>query len=93
MKGEINIVLEGASLKETERCEAIIRQMFESGMFAFRNGKLTLHFDNDGMLAQVDADYIKWRRRGMDTHTLVNPFNSAIIESNSLTHNNERVIN
>ena len=60
--GIITIKLEGISLKETERCRAIIHELFEMGIFNVRNGKAILNFDHEGSLAEVEIQVKRWRR-------------------------------
>jgi len=91
-EAQININLEGVTFEQARRCELIIRQLFEAGIFSMKSGKAILHFDKDGMMAQVDLDYVKWRRNELSPYTLDKIYNSAKIEIVSQTPENERAI-
>ncbi len=83
MIGKIEILLEGASLKETERVRSIIHKMIEQGVFGIRRGRATLSFDHNGILGRIDMDIQKWSRddeiRGTKT-ILDNSFKNATVE-------------
>jgi hypothetical protein len=60
--GIINIKLEGIETPELERVRCIIQTCFEQGLFNVRNGKVSLNFDSDGTLQEMDFSVKKWRR-------------------------------
>ena len=47
---------------EVERIRANIHVLLENGVFKTRNGNITLHFDSDGQLKQIEQDIVKWRK-------------------------------
>lgn len=59
--GKIEIVLEGVTLEQTERLRGIIHTLFEQGLFNLRNGYGIMHFDNDGILRELEIHVKKWR--------------------------------
>ena len=60
--GTITITLEGVSFQDTERYRKMIHTLFERGVFNIRNGKAILNFDNDGDLAEIEAQVKTFRR-------------------------------
>lgn len=90
-KATIFITLEGVSYAQAKRCELIVRQLFEAGIFNVKSGKVILHFDKEGFLGQVDMDIVKWRRSEKSQVPLETIFDNATIELTSNTHDKERV--
>lgn len=61
MISTIQIQIENIGFKELERCRQILHCLFEQGALNVRNGKVTLNFDSDGTLRQLDFNVTKWR--------------------------------
>ena len=61
-KGQITINLDGLEAEVVERYRANIHQLMIKGVFELQNGKVTLHFDNDKQLRQIDIFYTPWRK-------------------------------
>lgn len=90
-KATITIELEGVEMLQAKRCEILIRELFQAGVFGIRNGKAVLYFDGDGMLGRVDAEIVKWNRRNNGAQSeLENFYKSAIIGTSSLPQDKER---
>ena len=61
MISTIQIQIENIGALELERCRQILHTLFEQGAMNVRNGKVTLNFDSDGTLRQLDFNVTKWR--------------------------------
>jgi len=61
MISTINIQIENIGLLELERCRRILHVLFEQGAMNVRNGKVTLNFDSDGSLRELEFNVKKWR--------------------------------
>ena len=62
-KGLIEIQVDNVSEQETFRLQEIIHRLLAEGALNVRNGCVTLRYDNDATLQQIEIDYIKWRRQ------------------------------
>lgn len=78
--GTIWVTLEGATLKNTERCREIMQILFEKGVFNIRNGSVELHFDNDGFL-QVIKSHSETYRRNKESEPLLKMYEGASIKT------------
>ena len=61
MISTIQIQIENIGALELERCRNILHLLFEQGAMNVKNGKVTLNFDSDGTLRQLDFNVTKWR--------------------------------
>jgi len=84
MTGTIFITLEGATFEQTERCRAIINILFNNDIFSIRNGSVTLHFDYEGTLNEIEINVKKWKRNKPDL-PLLKSFENAIIQTQAST--------
>lgn len=78
MRGEIKLVLEGASLVDTQRFKQIIDDLFIRGVFNIKNGKAILNFDEQGNLAVIEVS--KYYRRSKPENSLREEATKAILE-------------
>lgn len=60
--GLIEIKLENVSENDTIRFRESIHTLIGQGVLNIRNGKAVLHFDSDGVLKQIEVDFIKWKK-------------------------------
>ena len=75
---EISIQIDGITKEEAVRCMNIIDTCFKQGIFNVRNGKITLNFDSDGVLQEIEFSVKKWRRN-KDSIKTVQIYEQAII--------------
>lgn len=61
--GLLNFKLEGISMEETEKYREIISILFEARAFNIKNGSVTLHYDYEGNLMEVETNVKRWRRQ------------------------------
>lgn len=62
-KSNIHLELEGLSQTQLEQMRSVIDAMFEANVFFIRNGKVILHFDNEGKLQEIAVDNKRWKRK------------------------------
>jgi hypothetical protein len=60
MHGIIEIKLDGATTIDTERYRLLIHTLFVEGVFNIKAGSATLHFDDLGVLKEIEYNF---RRR------------------------------
>ena len=65
--GTITINLEGVTLEETERCRLVIHTLISQGLFITRNGSITLHFDGEASLQEIEVHTKRWRKDKPDS--------------------------
>ena len=64
-KGLLNLEMTNIYPEEIKKLRDYFTQLIDLQIHRFKNGKIILHFDNDGNLRQIDVEYIKWRK-GLD---------------------------
>lgn len=74
MKGSINIILEGATPHETERCRQVIHQLFEEGFFNIRSGSFTANFDESGEMMTTEKRIIRRKTKPILEKALMEAF-------------------
>ena len=63
MKGTIVITLEGVSISQTERYRLLIHELFAQGALDIKAGSVTLHFDDVGMMQEVEYNFKRKRNK------------------------------
>jgi len=66
MNPTIFLKLEGATVEQAEHCRSIIELLFANDVFNIRRGSVTLHFDHEGGLKQIERDRVVWRKDNKD---------------------------
>lgn len=64
--GKIQLEIENISKEETLRYQEILGALISSGALGLKNGKATLHFDQDGTFQGVQLDYWAFKRKRLD---------------------------
>ena len=62
-RGTVILRLDNASKEVTEKLEQDIVTLWRAGVFTVKNGSVTLHFDHDGVLQEIETRVRNWRRR------------------------------
>lgn len=63
-RGQVHFNFENASQEQVERFREIVMNLFESGGFDVRSGSVTMHFDHEGDLREIETNTKKkWRTR------------------------------
>ena len=62
-KGQIILEMDNCSPKDLDRIRHILKTIILCGGLNVRNGNITLHFDNEGVLQKIDAHTMKFRRQ------------------------------
>lgn len=61
-KGTIYFTLEGVEQNEIERYRELIHTLILQGAFNVKNGKVTLHYDHEGELQEIEFNIKRWRK-------------------------------
>lgn len=79
-KGTIFFTFENVEHKEIERYRGIIHNLIMQGALNIKNGKVTLNYDSDGELQEIEFNIKRWRKNkpNIPLHFLDK---SAILES------------
>lgn len=60
VKGGINIEMANVLPGELKKLQKYFTQLINLQIHRFRNGKMILHFDNDGTLRKIDVEKTIW---------------------------------
>ena len=60
-EGTILLKLEGVSLEDTDRYRQAIHTLIAQGVLGLRRGSVTLHFDHEGVIQEIEY-HRRWRR-------------------------------
>lgn len=62
MIGTIELILEGATLQETEHCRKMIEIMMKAGVFNVRSGQVVINFDYGGEIGDIEIRIRKYKK-------------------------------
>ena len=73
---QILVRLDGADAHQTRRIQRILEILFDQNFFGYSNGKIICHFDEQGVMRQMEWGKVKWRKEKMTTPLVIEAFKS-----------------
>ena len=78
-EGKLEIRIKNTTAKEMARLYRLLDALFKNGVTNTRNGRVVLHFNDQGELRGIDKDVSTWRE-GKEVVTRVAMYEEAIVE-------------